>query len=636
MYSDIEEISSFDITAIKYEYNDKKKLYISIKNLLNIIPKKRICFLIDNSGSMAGERLSLVIHALKAIIKSSNDNVEIAIFTFSTNCTKIADFTVMNDANKNNFTTIVSNIRTEGSTNLFSGLECTLSYIKSYENKDNIDTHLLLFTDGEPDNRDKTIYDNYLNRFYSDNSNKCIIDLFGFGNNLSTDILKSIYTYGNGQFRFISDKNMVATIFVNYLADLLSTSIIDMTLTYEIDDTFKMVNLGCIQSKQERNFIIDIQPRSVLGILKFDFRNLLTNKKESIIIESIIDGRPDYIFKYHEMRYMLCNILKNITRNSVSDLDNLYNKYKNYSSESNYIQYLLDDIKSSDPNKGQIQKSLANFNTWGNYYLMSLIQAHENQITINFKDKSIEKYSGTLAKIISSDLDVNFNSIPYVMIADSYGYSSYSYSSTPVSAASFNDRSAGCFSEYCNAKIFRNGTVKSVMLKDLKVGDIIASSLTGLYIEIEYIMKTKYNPKIQLWKLGKLIGTGKHPVNIDNIWYYLKDAPGSEKINHNCQYLYSFAVKEVFLDNTSKNVEYMNIENINCATLGHGFLDKPDDDVISSTFWGKTILEIFRKLDQKSLLINGVLNLGEYDYFLRDVKTSWCNGLFFKGRKYVN
>jgi hypothetical protein len=91
----------------------------------------------------------------------------------------------------------------------------------------------------------------------------------------------------------------------------------------------------------------------------------------------------------------------------------------------------------------------------------------------NFKDKSIEKYSGTLAKIISSDLDVNFNSIPYVMIGDSYSYNSYSYSSTPVSASSFNDRSAGCFSEYCNAKIFRNGTLKSVMLKDLKVGDII-------------------------------------------------------------------------------------------------------------------------------------------------------------------
>jgi hypothetical protein len=174
------------------------------------------------------------------------------------------------------------------------------------------------------------------------------------------------------------------------------------------------------------------------------------------------------------------------------------------------------------------------------------------------------------------------------------------------------------------------------MLKDVKVGDIIESNSNTSYIMIEFIMKTKCTNNTQLWKLGTLIGTSKHPVNIDGVWYYLKDAPGSKKTNHNCEYLYSFAVKELFYNsnNIGKNLEYINIENINCAALGHGNLDKPIDDIISSTFWGKDIIKILKELKEKSLLINDVLILKDDDYFIRHPNTSWCIGLFFNGISY--
>jgi uncharacterized protein with von Willebrand factor type A (vWA) domain len=170
-----------------FSSNDENNSYLfSIKNNLNEKSAKRLYLLLDISGSMSGERINLVIHACKGIISSSNQNIQIAIFVFSSNCIQLTSLMPMTDHNKLLFLDQLSNIRVNGSTNLLGGLKDTLDYIKSQNNSELIDTHCIVFTDGEPDNKDINQYNITLNTYFSDTNFNCIIDVFGFGNSLWT------------------------------------------------------------------------------------------------------------------------------------------------------------------------------------------------------------------------------------------------------------------------------------------------------------------------------------------------------------------------------------------------------------------------------------------------------------------
>lgn len=639
----------------KFLGTDKDYLLLSLENKLYVNSSKRLYLLLDVSGSMYGERINLVIHACKAIILSSDESIEISIYTFSSRCIQITELLKMTIENKNKLIALLSQIDTNGSTNLIDGLNVILNYIKNVHNPTLIDTHCIVFTDGEPDDK---IIDNYYNLLYSyfrDSQINCIIDVFGFGNSLSIDILKSIYSIGKGIFAFISDINMMATIFNNYLANLLSTSITNLQFSYEIvtkddDIQLNMLYIGNIQSGQIKYYLIEIPKESNLGFSRLSMSNLFTNKNESIMFDSIpLININNSMFILNRIRKSLIEILSEITEKNIlnlsiinSKLDIIYNNYNDilltldHDVFANDIKILLNDIKSNDPNKGQIQKAItdSSYNKWGKYYIISLYQAHFNQTTINFKDQSIEKYSGILAKNNLSRLDTIFNSIQYVQIASYNNYGGGNSNPTPVAASNFNNRYAGCFDENSFVKTYNNSELKYVKLKDLKHGDIIYNE-TSIII-VQYILKTKYINQI-MYKFNDLIGTSTHPI-YDNDWIHLMNLSKSYIIeNYSGNYLYSISAIEILPDRTFKNVSSILINDVKCATFGHGDLDKNENDInhtiLSSTFWGSTILSIFHKLHCYGLLNNNVLTLENNYGFIRN-NNGWCIGLELNGIEY--
>jgi hypothetical protein len=78
----------------------------------------------------------------------------------------------------------------------------------------------------------------------------------------------------------------------------------------------------------------------------------------------------------------------------------------------------------------------------------------------------------------------------------------------------------------------------------------------------------------------------------DKIYYRVVD-------EYDGDYLYSVSVIAVSNDGRYKNVSSIILDGIKCATFGHGDLDKdisdPNYSILSSTFWGQTILLIFDK-----------------------------------------
>ena len=589
--------------------------------------KKRLVLVLDVSGSMNGERINLVLHAVKVILTASHRNIEISIYTFDSIVTQIQEFIVMNDENKVKMLELVPNIPlTFGSTNLLDGINEPLKYVQSV-NDPTIDTHILVFTDGEPNIKDIFQYNSILDKYYKDSSlPNVIIDIFGFGNSLNQDIMKLIYQRGKGQFGFISDPNMLATVFNNYIANLFTTPIKNMVLSYELEGStdFIQVELGDMIAQQERHIVLSMKE---INFASLTYTDLLCGEKITLRYETIpIVHQSSTKFNFHNLRLKLCNIIKDI---NIRSLEALYREYSVLLSDSDRssedyqkLKNLLDDIIHSDPNKGQIQKAFTSYHTWGKYYLMSLFQSHYDEKTINFKDESIQDYSGPIASSLAISLNDTFASIPLVMTQSNLRGYSTQYS-TPVSASSYVDRSGGCFIGKSKIEIWKSDKVLSINLENLKCGDILYRKDSNLVVK--HILKTQISSDQILYKYTSLIGTAEHPIKVDNKWIPMKDIGTRYFISNdsNIDFVYTISVYD-----TKRNLYIDNfiLENIQCATIGHGYLDDHSDtsNILRSTFWGKTIIEVIERmrLDENIL----TLYLGKYHY-IRDVTTRWINDI---------
>ena len=62
---------------------------------------------------------------------------------------------------------------------------------------------------------------------------KCSLNTFGFGYNIESKLLSELATDGGGAYGFIPDCSFVGTVFINALANQLSTLAGAMTVTLE-------------------------------------------------------------------------------------------------------------------------------------------------------------------------------------------------------------------------------------------------------------------------------------------------------------------------------------------------------------------------------------------------------------------
>jgi uncharacterized protein YegL len=608
------------VTIIKGD-NDYSLLSINTYDINNESIEINLILLIDISGSMSGIRLDLVLHAIKVIINASGKNVKISIYTFDSTVKKITDFESMTPENKTKYLQLIGNIRTMGSTNLKDAINIVLDYCEKSLLSDN--TRILIFTDGEPDDRNIQNYDSIMNHYFNDNRLKnCVVDLFGFGNNLNQDIMTQIYQKGKGVFGFISDQNMLGTIFNYYIANIFTTIYKNIIISYTIqgkDYESKYIECGDIQIGQERNFLIPLNERTSIDFIKVTYFDLKSQSNKEIIIENpVINLDLSNKIIYHKLRYSLIEIIKS---KNIYDLNNLYNEYSGLHDNmvpdiySGYIKSTLDDMKHPSDNKGQIEKAFISYNSWGKFYLMSFIQSLVDEITINFKDASIQHYSGTKAKIFVEEFNTLFTNIQFV-------------SNTRFEISNCTNRDAPCFHGSSLIKLV-DGII--IPLEKLVVGDKYINKDDKISI-VEYIIKTEYHNDINLLQYDLLIGTGNHPIFLNNKWIYLKDAPNVRNYYGQCDYIYSISSYTIDDYGNKCRIDNFILNNIPCSTFGHGYLDSDDKNcsILCSTFWGIKILNILSNMN----LPDSVLTLKDGNHtFLKDPVNNWTYDLKFLNKK---
>ena len=586
------------------DYGTLFKLSTNDKNM-DRVPAD-ICCVIDVSASMGSEAvintadksgeshglslLDVVKHALRTIIKSLRENDRLAIVTFSANASVIFNLSYMNATGCTNAEAELDKLQPDSVTNLWDGLFTGLELLKGSQDLRR-NASIFLLTDGQPNIVPPRGHVEMLKKYRNDNGMPCIVNTYGFGYSVDSQLLDDLARETRGNYSFIPDSSMVGTVFINTLSNVLSTVATNTVLCIGNgndggESTFLNIDVGTITSQQKRCLLLtDKFSDQVLHVvLKYDDTRtgksmsstyqLVTkcNDNDSPEIAESTKYRYLYIYTVGQLISLMNSNRQEQAQQLLKDTINIFEKCD---SKNQYVQDLT--IELCD----QVSKAISKndwYQKWGMDYLLSLLGAHKNQLCNNFKDPAIQHYGGTLFKKIRDEIDTIFCSLPAPK--PSIRHSGITSNSLRT-MSSYNDVGNPCFSGDSMVHL-ANGSKRPV--KDIIVGDMVLGP-TGPS-RVTYVIRTKCkNDTAYFAELGNgLKITAWHPVRIGNTFRFPCKLSDLYEYS-DCKYVYSFALDQGHT---------MVINDIECITWGHSF----KDPVAAHPFFGSdSVINVLQKLD---------------------------------------
>jgi len=275
------------------------------------------CNNVENMESQYVSRLGLVKHSLKTIVASLRKEDMISVITFTKSALIHIKPTIL--SNKEVKESVINNIndmRAYGPTNIWSGIKEAIDVSKSITFK-NYQKSIMVFTDGNSNyNPPNGVYQTLKDTLKVCDDN-FTISTFSFGNDVGPELLIDIANLGNGIYGYCSDGTMVGTIFINYMANLLSTitPIIKVNVT-QGEDVKKTMTIGPLYRATYRNAIFKID-KKLLDQTKVTIELPMTNQ---IIEVPIIKESPDLQLYMNEMLENT-GINKELTKEEDNDSD---------------------------------------------------------------------------------------------------------------------------------------------------------------------------------------------------------------------------------------------------------------------------------------------------------------------------
>ncbi|KAG8928120.1 hypothetical protein FRC02_007356 [Tulasnella sp. 418] len=229
--------------------------------------------------------LDVVKHAAKTIITTMKDKDRVAIVTFSKDAKVRAPLTQTNAEGKQRVLEIVSQLKSEGNTNLWDGLKTSMNVLTQATPLTDAQgrsttrlSSIFLLTDGLPNvippRGHLPMLKLYLEQHPPSQTN-FTINTFGFGYDLDSQLLVNLATLGRGSYSFIPDSGMVGTVFVHAISNTYATFAEGCNVQIEIEEENVVENLkvlgrikfdktswglqiplGAIQYSQTRDFVI--------------------------------------------------------------------------------------------------------------------------------------------------------------------------------------------------------------------------------------------------------------------------------------------------------------------------------------------------------------------------------------------
>ena len=604
-----------------------------------------VILVIDRSGSMqanveakdsGGNALEngfsvqdIVNHAAKTVAKTLDSNSRLAVIAFDNNIIVEYDLKIMTDMNKTLAVNTINNIKPGGQTNIYGALEKAIEILDTREDKSR-NSAILMLTDGVPNIEPARGTVPTLQKLRVKKNFTAPIYTFGFGYHLQRELLYDIAKYANGANGHIPDGGMIATVFCNFIATILSTVVMNLQLhvvgsninlmgdyAYNVDNENNTIiyDLGTVQYQQSRDVILKldgIQEIQYYFTYKIGGASYKSDDfKYSTKDITISPMFNDNLYRYHLIEAIRCIInygRSNDFTNTCCLFDEIDNSLKSLP-QTPLISGMIKNLSGDGSNEGQIKLAATNpqyFKRWGEFYLDQLSRALQQQIKPNFKDDACIFGGDVFDEIVEKASDI-FDTLPPPTpsnISQTSSYSGSTYrglssapSTQPVNMSAYNDPDGGCFTG--DAKILLADRTQK-LVKDLVPGDRVLSLSNpyGLGNNITYssvvcILKTITNGYANLVTTNNgLKITPYHPIISHGIWVHPKDVYQTK--TEQCSEVYTIYLNNHHTFNLNGSWVIGIGHNYNIGILAHDYFgtDKIITDLMLDKNWNTGIITI--------------------------------------------
>lgn len=229
-----------------YKHDD----YVVVRIRSEELPRNRplhIGILIDNSGSMEGERLNAVKRTLHAARSLWSPTDKCTLVGFSDTAKIYQNGCIMNEDGVSTFYKGVDEMKADGCTNLSAGLSALYSCSDSYDS-------VILLTDGVV-NRGVTSIQG-LQTLSGNCGSHQIIHALGYGADHSRTLLRKIATAGHGSYTYIDSDEILPIAIGNIISDSRGEVLRSLSILVSPEWTSMEPSVSPISSKYRMGNII--------------------------------------------------------------------------------------------------------------------------------------------------------------------------------------------------------------------------------------------------------------------------------------------------------------------------------------------------------------------------------------------
>jgi hypothetical protein len=525
---------------------------------------------VTETGGKAFTVLDLIKHTMRVMIGMFNEHDTFAIVKYSDLATIVLKPTMMNDEGKRKAEQAIAALKTEGSTNIYDCLR-VMNMIANKPEFAGRNVMTTLLTDGvaniSPPRGELKTYE-MLGR-------KEMLSTFGFGYGMNSKFLSELAILGGGSFAFIPDYSMVGTVFINFIASLLSTASLNRVMSIKYaDGSITNHNTGLIQYGQSRDFVMMLDKQPV----------------EVSIEEKTVAPVAAALSEIAHVRHGLLNKLQHcIAHEGAADFAAFYAKYA-ASTNENVIAIMKDLKPAGGDDEGQIAMSPRFWQKWGKHYVRSYYNAQLNQFCLNFKDPGLQIYGGELFHQMQDVGDKIFAALPALEPTGNGATAAHAYGATrghgiaaaPAAAGGggavpraapmqmaqvFYNTGGGCWSPDSKVRMADNSFM---VIQDIRAGMYVWTLYGPALVEYALVLGT-FMPTQVMCKMSNLLITPWHPVFINDKWMRPADIANIEE-------MVMPTVYNMILD---KN-HIIEVDGVLSCTLGHGI----KGDVIEHDYFG--------------------------------------------------
>jgi len=213
-----------------------------------------LAIVLDKSGSMSGEKLSMCKETVKFLLGQLQDDDKCALIAFDTNI-EAHPFQKMTEEGKRTLDSTVDCVNAGSATNLSGGLfkAAEMMMELKIQNDANEVQSILLLTDGMA-NVGISDTDLLIHELQTQISDMPALSIFtfGYGADHNDDMLRAISDQGSGMYYYVEDEESISVAFGSCLGGLLSVVAQNISMSFETGDGSVSIEKVCTKSKVER------------------------------------------------------------------------------------------------------------------------------------------------------------------------------------------------------------------------------------------------------------------------------------------------------------------------------------------------------------------------------------------------